>query len=145
LKQAHACASAFDARRYWGAPSKPEETFVQVHAQSVSWRAVAVPTPFKEDSSTSAGRFIRHCRAPLNDDVGLAVFGANSVANSLSVAEKRRLLGALLEAGISAARMMPGQGACALPTTDDSAQSGTRRCGRAAPSDGKTSLAALGS
>jgi len=43
----------------------------------------------------------------LNHDVGLAVFGTNSVANSLSVAENRRLLDALLEAGISAARMMP--------------------------------------
>jgi 4-hydroxy-tetrahydrodipicolinate synthase len=31
------------------------------------------------------------------------------------VAEKRRLLGALLEAGLPAARMMPGTGACALP------------------------------
>jgi 4-hydroxy-tetrahydrodipicolinate synthase len=76
-----------------------------------------VLTPFDEDGSPSAERFIRHCRALLNDDVGLAVFGTNSEANSLTVAEKRALLDALLEAGLPAARMMPGTGACALPDT----------------------------
>ncbi|KXU85845.1 dihydrodipicolinate synthase family protein [Caballeronia megalochromosomata] len=76
-----------------------------------------VLTPFNEDGSPSTARFIRHCRALLNDDVGLAVFGTNSEANSLTVAEKRGLLDALLEAGLPAARMMPGTGACALPDT----------------------------
>src|SRR5690349_12128988 len=76
-----------------------------------------VLTPFNEDGSPSTERFIRHCRALLNDDVGLAVFGTNSEANSLNVAEKRGLLDALLEAGLPAARMMPGTGACALPDT----------------------------
>ncbi|SAL29664.1 dihydrodipicolinate synthetase [Caballeronia arvi] len=74
-----------------------------------------VLTPFNEDGSPSTERFIRHCRALLNDDVGLAVFGTNSEANSLNVSEKRGLLDALLEAGLPAARMMPGTGACALP------------------------------
>ncbi|SAK43802.1 dihydrodipicolinate synthetase [Caballeronia calidae] len=76
-----------------------------------------VLTPFNEDGSPSTERFIRHCRALLNDDVGLAVFGTNSEANSLNVAEKRGLLDALLDAGLPAARMMPGTGACALPDT----------------------------
>lgn len=74
-----------------------------------------VLTPFDEDGAPSVPRFVGHCRALLNDDVGLAVFGTNSEANSLSVAEKRGLLDALLEAGLPAARMMPGTGACALP------------------------------
>lgn len=74
-----------------------------------------VLTPFSEDGTPSAERLTRHCRALLNDDVGLAIFGTNSEANSLSVAEKRGLLDALLEAGLPANRMMPGTGACALP------------------------------
>ncbi|WP_250866663.1 dihydrodipicolinate synthase family protein [Caballeronia sp. INSB1] len=74
-----------------------------------------VLTPFDDDGAPSAQRLVRHCRALLNDDVGLAVFGTNSEANSLSVAEKRGLLDALIAAGLPAARMMPGTGACALP------------------------------
>jgi 4-hydroxy-tetrahydrodipicolinate synthase len=74
-----------------------------------------VVTPFDENGAPSAERLIRHCRALLNNDVGLAVFGTNSEANSLSVGEKRGLLDALLDAGLPAARMMPGTGACALP------------------------------
>ena len=74
-----------------------------------------VLTPFDDDGAVSAQRLIRHCRALLNDDVGLAVFGTNSEANSLSVAEKRGLIDALVGAGLPAARMMPGTGACALP------------------------------
>jgi 4-hydroxy-tetrahydrodipicolinate synthase len=76
-----------------------------------------VLTPFDADGAPSAERLVRHCRALLNDDVGLAVFGTNSEANSMSVAEKRSLLDALIDAGLPAARMMPGTGACALPDT----------------------------
>ncbi|MDB5859846.1 MAG: dihydrodipicolinate synthetase [Ramlibacter sp.] len=76
-----------------------------------------VLTPFNADSSPDADRFVRHCRWLLEQDVGLAVFGTNSEANSLTLGEKRRLLDALLEAGLPAARMMPGTGACALPDT----------------------------
>jgi 4-hydroxy-tetrahydrodipicolinate synthase len=74
-----------------------------------------VLTPFNADYSPDPDRFIRHCKWLLDQDVGLAVFGTNSEANSLSVLEKRSLLDALLEAGLPAARMMPGTGACALP------------------------------
>lgn len=74
-----------------------------------------VLTPFNADYSPDAGRFVRHCRWLLEQDVGLAIFGTNSEANSMSLAEKRRLLDALLEAGLPPARMMPGTGACALP------------------------------
>ena len=74
-----------------------------------------VLTPFNEDSTPDADRFVRHCRWLIDQDVGLAVFGTNSEANSLGVQEKRGLLDALLQAGIPASRMMPGTGSCALP------------------------------
>ncbi|MBL0423666.1 dihydrodipicolinate synthase family protein [Ramlibacter alkalitolerans] len=74
-----------------------------------------VLTPFNADATPDADRFIRHCRWLLDQEVGLAVFGTNSEANSMSVAEKRRLLEALLEAGIPPARLMPGTGCCAVP------------------------------
>jgi 4-hydroxy-tetrahydrodipicolinate synthase len=76
-----------------------------------------VLTPFNADLSPAPGRYARHCRWLLDQGVGLAVFGTNSEANSMSVVEKRRLLDTLLDAGIPAARMMPGTGACALPDT----------------------------
>jgi 4-hydroxy-tetrahydrodipicolinate synthase len=76
-----------------------------------------VLTPFEADLSPSVPRLLRHCRWLLACDVGLAVFGTNSEGNSLSVGEKRSLLDALVEAGLPAARMMPGTGACALPDT----------------------------
>ena len=74
-----------------------------------------VLTPFNPDYTPDPVRYQRHCRWLLEQDVGLAIFGTNSEANSLSVAEKRRLLASLLEAGLPAARMMPGTGACAIP------------------------------
>lgn len=73
-----------------------------------------VLTPFNADFTPDAQRFIRHCRWLLEQDVGLAIFGTNSEANSMSLAEKRGLLETLLEAGLPAARMMPGTGACAI-------------------------------
>ncbi len=76
-----------------------------------------VLTPFTPDLAPDARRLVRHCRWLLDRGVGLAVFGTNSEANSLSVGEKRKLLDALLEAGLPPHRMMPGTGACALPDT----------------------------
>jgi 4-hydroxy-tetrahydrodipicolinate synthase len=46
--------------------------------------------------------------------VGLAVFGTNSEANSLSTEEKVDLLDRLVAGGIDPARLMPGTGCCAL-------------------------------
>ncbi|PLZ02852.1 dihydrodipicolinate synthase family protein [Burkholderia sp. WAC0059] len=76
-----------------------------------------VLTPFDANGAPSGERFVRLCRSLLEQSVGLAIFGTNSEANSLSLHEKRALLDALLEAGLPAARMMPGTGACALPDT----------------------------
>ena len=76
-----------------------------------------VLTPFNADLSPSAPRFVKHCQWLLGQGVGLSVFGTNSEANSLSVLEKRTLLDALLDAGISPLRLMPGTGTCSLPDT----------------------------
>ena len=48
-----------------------------------------VVTPFDRDLKPDAKRLINHCKWLLSNDVGLAVFGTNSEANSLSLAEKR--------------------------------------------------------
>ena len=73
-----------------------------------------VLTPFNADLSPDTDAFIRHCKWLIASEVGLAIFGTNSEANSLSVSERRGLLDALLEAGVPAARLMPGTGCCAL-------------------------------
>jgi 4-hydroxy-tetrahydrodipicolinate synthase len=74
-----------------------------------------VVTPFKDDLSPDADRLVRQCRWLLSQNCGLAVFGTNSEANSLSVDEKIDLLDALVDAGLYTNRMMPGTGACAIP------------------------------
>jgi 4-hydroxy-tetrahydrodipicolinate synthase len=76
-----------------------------------------VVTPFTDDLSPDAGRLVKQCQWLLSQDVGLAVFGTNSEANSLSVEEKIDLMDALAGSGIDAARMMPGTGCCALTDT----------------------------
>lgn len=74
-----------------------------------------VVTPFKADLAPDSERFVRQCRWLLSQNVGLAVFGTNSEANSLSVEEKIELLDRLVGAGLDPGRMMPGTGCCALP------------------------------
>lgn len=73
-----------------------------------------VITPRADDPRRAAAMLVRHCRWLLGQDVGLAVFGTNSEANSLAVAERMHLLDALVDAGIAGDRMMPGTGCCAL-------------------------------
>lgn len=73
-----------------------------------------VVTPFKADLSPDTERFVRQCKWLVANNVGLAVFGTNSEANSLAAGERMELLEKLVEAGIPASRMMPGTGCCAL-------------------------------
>jgi len=76
-----------------------------------------VLTPFTADLAPDTAAFVRHCQWLLRSDVGLAVFGTNSEANSLSVGERRGLLDALLQLGVPQARLMPGTGCCSLTET----------------------------
>ena len=73
-----------------------------------------VVTPFDENLAPDFDRWIAHCRWLQAQDCGLAVFGTNSEANSLSAAERIDLLERGLAAGLDPARMMPGTGSCAL-------------------------------
>ncbi|OGA44759.1 MAG: dihydrodipicolinate synthase family protein [Betaproteobacteria bacterium RIFCSPLOWO2_12_FULL_62_58] len=73
-----------------------------------------VVTPFNTDLSPDPERFIAHCRWLLSQHCGLAAFGTNSEANSLSINERMALLDALAAADLDTSRMMPGTGCCAL-------------------------------
>jgi 4-hydroxy-tetrahydrodipicolinate synthase len=58
-----------------------------------------VVTPFKSDLSPDCQRFIAHCKWLLSQNCGLAVFGTNSEANSLSMDQRALLLDELVAAG----------------------------------------------
>jgi len=76
-----------------------------------------VVTPFKTDLSPDSQRFIAHCKWLLAQNCGLAVFGTNSEANSLSREERSTLLDELVAAGVDPSRMMPGTGCCSIMET----------------------------
>jgi 4-hydroxy-tetrahydrodipicolinate synthase len=76
-----------------------------------------VVTPFNEDLSPDAERFVAQCQWLISQNCGLAVFGTNSEANSLSVNERIALMDSLLSADVDPKRMMPGTGCCALTDT----------------------------
>ena len=78
-----------------------------------------VVTPFGADLRPDPNRYIRHCRWLLSQDCGLAVFGTNSEANSMSAGERKALLERLIEAGLPPSRMMPGTGCSSIPETVD--------------------------
>lgn len=79
-------------------------------------RGVYAPvlTPFDGDLKPATSRFIKHCKWLRKQGAKLAIFGTNSEAASLSVAERLQLTDALLAAGVSPDSLMPGTGACAL-------------------------------
>jgi len=79
-------------------------------------RGVFAPvlTPFNQRLEPDPERFITHCRWLIDQQVGLAIFGTNSEAASLSVDERIAMTEAILQAGIPASRLMPGTGGCAL-------------------------------
>ena len=81
-----------------------------------------VITPFTNTLMPDAARLINQCQWLLSQNVGLAVFGTNSEANSMSVGEKIELLDRLVESGIDTNRMMPGTGCCASTDTSDKAE-----------------------
>jgi len=80
-------------------------------------RGVLAPvvTPFTKELAPDVERFVRHCKWLLAHGCsGLAVFGTNSEANSLSAEERMMLLEELVQAGVPAEKLMPGTGCSAL-------------------------------
>jgi 4-hydroxy-tetrahydrodipicolinate synthase len=93
------------------------ETRILPPSQRIRGVLAPVVTPFKADLSPDSQRFIAHCKWLLSQNCGLAVFGTNSEANSLSMEERATLLDELVAAGVDPARMMPGTGCCSLMET----------------------------
>src|SRR3954447_24868588 len=84
-------------------------------AQPFAGVLVPVLTPFTAAGEPDAGRFIAFCRWLLDQGAdGLAIFGTTSEANSMSAGERMELLDRLTAAGIPAAKLMPGTGACSI-------------------------------
>lgn len=83
---------------------------------NIRLRGVFAPvlTPFNQHLEPDTKRYIAHCRWLINNQVGLAIFGTNSEAASLSVDERIAMTDAILAAGIPAARLMPGTGGCSV-------------------------------
>lgn len=76
-----------------------------------------VVTPFREDLSIDLGRFLTHCQTLVADGCGLAVFGTNSEATSVSNSDRMRALHWLIDQGIPPNMLMPGTGCCSLDDT----------------------------
>src|SRR5206468_3073736 len=93
------------------------ETKVLPPSQRICGVLAPVVTPFKADFSPDPQRFIRHCQWLVLQNCGLAVFGTNSEANSMSAEERMTLLDALIAADIDPSRMVPGTGCCSIPET----------------------------
>jgi 4-hydroxy-tetrahydrodipicolinate synthase len=84
-------------------------------SQSFAGVLVPVLTPFTAAGEPDAGRFVAFCRWLLEEGAdGLAIFGTTSEANSMSAGERMTLLDRLIAAGIPAAKLMPGAGACSV-------------------------------
>jgi len=93
------------------------ETTILRMTQRIRGVLAPVVTPFRADLSPDRQRFIRHCQWLLSQNCGLAVFGTNSEANSMSAAERMTLLDALIAAGVNPSSMMPGTGCCSITET----------------------------
>ncbi len=74
-----------------------------------------VLTPFTASYEIDRERYVKFCNWVVSQGAGLACFGTNSEANSLSVGERIELLDLLVESGVGPEKLMPGNGACALP------------------------------
>jgi 4-hydroxy-tetrahydrodipicolinate synthase len=92
---------------------------------------VPVLTPFTRSGEPDARRFVAFCRWLLEEGAdGLAIFGTTSEANSLSAGERMDLLDRLIEAGVPAAKLMPGTGACSITEAASLARHAVERgCG----------------
>ena len=74
-----------------------------------------VLTPFGEDGSPDADRFVEHCEWLMEEGcTALAPFGTTSEGNSVGIDEKMELLEELVDADIDPTKLMPGTGSCSV-------------------------------
>lgn len=88
-----------------------------VHPSSFSAVLSPVLTPFNSDGSPNAKKLLRQCQWLQSHDVGQAVFGTNSEANSMSANQKITVLQELFDGGLNPNNVMPGTGACSVDDT----------------------------
>ncbi len=89
------------------------DTHIATLPASGVWTPVLMPVD--ENYAIDTARFLEHARLLLERGChGLAIFGTTSEANSFSVDERKALVEAAFEGGISPDRVMIGTGCCAL-------------------------------
>src|ERR1043166_9633557 len=93
------------------------ETKTLSPSQRIRGVLAPVVTPFKADLSPDRERFIGQCQWLISQHCGLAVFGTNSEANSMSAEERMALLDAVVPAGNDRCRIIPGTGCCSMSET----------------------------
>lgn len=77
-----------------------------------------VLTPFGEDGSADADRFVEHCHWLMEEGcTGLAPFGTTSEGNSLGIDERMELLEEIVDSDIEPELLMPGTGTPSLADT----------------------------
>jgi 4-hydroxy-tetrahydrodipicolinate synthase len=84
------------------------------HASTLSAVLSPVLTPFNTDGTPNAKKLLRQCQWLQSNNVGQAVFGTNSEANSMSASQKINVLHELIAGGLNPKNMMPGTGACSV-------------------------------
>lgn len=85
---------------------------------AVSGVNCAAATPLNADLSPDLGLFAEHCHRLLAEGChGIAMLGTTGEANSFSIAERKLILEAALEAGIAGDQLIPGTGVAAGPET----------------------------
>lgn len=78
----------------------------------------AATTPFNADLSVDQGLFAAHCQRLLDDGcTGIAMLGTTGEANSLSSAERKLLLEAVVKSGIAPKKLLPGTGVASIMET----------------------------
>ena len=86
--------------------------------QSIKGVYCAAATPVRPDLSPNFDAFAAHCRWLIDEGcAGVALLGTTGEANSFSSAERRQLLEAALNAGLTGDLLLPGTGLANAPET----------------------------
>ena len=78
----------------------------------------AATTPVDAQGNVQLDLFAEHCLEVLKEGAhGVALLGTTGEANNYSLAERKALLEAALEIGVTGDQLMPGTSACSVPET----------------------------